>query len=178
MCTRYSLTKEGLVIAIGEIEIVIHVGARYNIAPRQKAPVIAAAGTGFSEVEMTWGWQPVWSNQLLINAKAETLTEESTFKKYLQQRCLIPADGFYEWTVGPALKLPVRFAAPSSHYTALAVKEADTPFMKEIMQGIPLVEGEKNESSVHNYIQSPQITQNTQSTTRVDMETVAFRCDE
>jgi putative SOS response-associated peptidase YedK len=112
MCARYSLTKEGLVITIGEIEIVIHVGARYNIAPRQKVPVIVAAGTGFSEVEMIWGWQPVWSKQFLINAKAETLTEESTFKKYLHQRCLIPADGFYEWTVGADLKLPIRFTMP------------------------------------------------------------------
>lgn len=109
MCARYSLTKEEITIQIGEIEVVIKIAARYNIAPRQKAPVITNAGKGVGEMEMTWGWQPIWSKQPLINAQAETLNEKSTFKKYLHQRCLIPADGFYEWT---ADKTPIRFTQP------------------------------------------------------------------
>jgi putative SOS response-associated peptidase YedK len=109
MCARYSLTKEQITILIGEIEVIIKIGARYNIAPRQKAPVIADTGKGIKEVEMTWGWQPIWSKQLLINAQSETVTEKSTFNKYLHQRCLIPADGFYEWT---ADKTPIRFTKP------------------------------------------------------------------
>jgi putative SOS response-associated peptidase YedK len=111
MCARYSLTKEAITIIIGEIEIVINIKARYNIAPRQQAPVIAEINNKIAPVEMNWGWQPVWSKQLLINAKAETLTEKNTYKKYLHQRCLIPADGFYEWT---ADKSPIRFTMPNN----------------------------------------------------------------
>jgi putative SOS response-associated peptidase YedK len=42
MCARYSLTKEGVTILIGEIEIILAIGARYNIAPKQKVPVIVS----------------------------------------------------------------------------------------------------------------------------------------
>jgi putative SOS response-associated peptidase YedK len=55
---------------------------------------------------MKWGWKPVWSRSLLINAQSETVLEKPTFKKYLGQRCLIPADGFYEWTQD---KTPIMF---------------------------------------------------------------------
>jgi len=106
MCARYSLTKEGLVIQIGEIEIVITFGARYNIAPAQKAPVIVPKHKGYEVVEMLWGWKPVWSKTLLINGQAESVLEKPNFRKHIANRCLIPADGFYEWTPD---KQPIRF---------------------------------------------------------------------
>ena len=106
MCARYSLTKEGIAILIGEIEIILAIGARYNIAPKQKIPVIASDGSKPREVEMTWGWETGFSDQPLINAKSETIASLPTFRPFLEQRCLIPADGFYEWTKD---KTPIRF---------------------------------------------------------------------
>ncbi len=106
MCARYSLTKEGISILIGEIEIILSIGARYNIAPKQNIPVIFNNGGKIQEKEMSWGWNTNFSDQPLINAKSETISSLPTFKPYLHQRCLIPADGFYEWTKD---KTPIRF---------------------------------------------------------------------
>jgi putative SOS response-associated peptidase YedK len=110
MCARYSLTKEQITILIGEIEVIINIGARYNIAPTQIVPAIVRSAKGFEPVEMQWGFKTPWSKQPLINAKAETISTTSTFKRHLDQRCLIPADGFYEWT---ADKTPIRFTFPN-----------------------------------------------------------------
>ena len=115
MCARYSITKDTITIQIGEHVITINIKARYNVAPTQKVPaIIPNLKGGFQEVEMSWGWKPVWSDTLLINAQSETVQTKSTFKKYLHQRCLIPADGFYEWTSD---KTPIRFT-----------KKNDAPF--------------------------------------------------
>jgi hypothetical protein len=72
MCARYSLTKEEITMIIGEIEVVIKIQARYNIAPKQRAPVILEVAGQLKTREMEWGWQPVWSKSLLINGYAET----------------------------------------------------------------------------------------------------------
>lgn len=93
MCARYSLTKDQLTILIGEIEVIINIAARYNIAPTQIVPAIVRAAKGFEPVTMQWGFQTPWSKQSLINAKAETLTT-TAFKQHLDHRCLIPAAGF------------------------------------------------------------------------------------
>jgi putative SOS response-associated peptidase YedK len=77
----------------------------YNIAPTQIVPVIAerAERDGRNVLACKWGLVPFWSKDpalgnKLINAKAETLAEKPSFKYALEKRrCLIPADGFYEW---------------------------------------------------------------------------------
>ena len=75
---------------------------RYNIAPTQVVPVIAERD-GRTALACKWGLVPFWSKDpalghKLINAKAETLAEKPSFKYALEKRrCLIPADGFYEW---------------------------------------------------------------------------------
>jgi putative SOS response-associated peptidase YedK len=109
MCARYSLTKEQITMLIGQIEVVINIAARYNIAPTQIVPAIVRSAQGFKPVTMQWGFKSPWSKQPLINAKAETISTTATFRRHLEQRCLIPADGFYEWT---ADKTPIRFTLP------------------------------------------------------------------
>src|ERR1035437_4478157 len=108
MCARYSLTKEQITILIGEIEVIINIGARYNIAPTQIVPAIVRNARGIETVDMQWGFKSAWSKQPLINAKAETIAT-TAFKHHLPRRCLIPADGFYEWT---ADRTPIRFTLP------------------------------------------------------------------
>jgi putative SOS response-associated peptidase YedK len=78
---------------------------RYNIAPTQEVPVVIASpgGTGRQLKMMHWGFIPPWATDRdlgarLINGRAETVAEKPTFRAaFRRQRCLIPADGFYEW---------------------------------------------------------------------------------
>ena len=121
MCSRYRLVKEKIVITIRGREIEVSVRKRYNVAPQQDMPALPP---DLLPVEMKWGWKPAWSNQLLINAKSETVLEKPTFKKQIGNRCLILADGFYEWTTD---KTPVMFTKPDEQPFCFAGLWLETP---------------------------------------------------
>lgn len=76
---------------------------RYNIAPTQIIPVVAVCEDKKRLLASQWGFVPGWAQDPLIgsrmiNARAETLAIKPAFKSsFLHNRCLIPADGFYEW---------------------------------------------------------------------------------
>jgi putative SOS response-associated peptidase YedK len=91
----------------------------YNIAPTQEAPVIVQAA-GKRTVELfRWGLIPWWAKDpaignRMINARAETLAEKPVFKDLLgKRRCLVLADGFYEWRKEGKSKVPMRFKLKS-----------------------------------------------------------------
>ena len=95
---------------------VVHVRTkpRYNIAPSQSVSVLLLDKTGLTEKEMRWGWTTNWSKQLLTNAQSETVKSKRTFvKAFEKRRCLVPADGFYEWQTVLGKKQPVRFVLKS-----------------------------------------------------------------
>jgi putative SOS response-associated peptidase YedK len=105
MCGRYKLACDGQMImeAFG-LKAVPPWSARYNIAPTQQAPVVRVDGRGEREcARLRWGLVPSWAKDLsigsrMINARAETVAEKPAFRHALRrQRCLVPADGFYEW---------------------------------------------------------------------------------
>ncbi len=87
---------------------------RYNIAPTQRVVCVLqeAAGEPLTAVKARWGLVPPWAKDLaignrMINARGETLDTKASFKKPLAtQRCLIPADGYYEWTKTETGKQP------------------------------------------------------------------------
>jgi putative SOS response-associated peptidase YedK len=86
---------------------------RYNIAPSQDVPVIVR-NEGRNEIKsMRWGLVPSWTQdatigQRMINARAETLLEKPSFKQLVAtRRCLVPADGFYEWRREGQRKVPM-----------------------------------------------------------------------
>lgn len=86
---------------------------RYNIAPTQPVPVILTAPDGKREMRlMRWGLVPHWAKDIsignkLINARVETLAQKPAFRDALKyRRCLIPADGFYEWQQPPGESTP------------------------------------------------------------------------
>jgi putative SOS response-associated peptidase YedK len=100
---------------------------RYNIAPSQPVPVVANNRNG--EVDFFhWGLIPSWAKDpsighKLINARAESLAEKPSFKNALRRRrCLILADGFYEWYRAPEArtKTPVRIQMKSGRAFAFA----------------------------------------------------------
>lgn len=89
---------------------------RYNIAPGQRAFVVV----GDDVRSMTWGLVPSWARdvrigQKMINARGETLLEKPSFRDLVgTRRCLVPADGFYEWPRATSgLKNPVYFSLKS-----------------------------------------------------------------
>jgi len=108
MCGRFSLTtnKKQLTEAFAGFEPPAELTPRYNIAPSQ--PVAVVANTGENRVDFfLWGLIPSWAKDpkignRMINARSETLAEKPSFKAaYKRRRCLILADGFYEWRKNP-----------------------------------------------------------------------------
>lgn len=115
LCGRYTLSKRDSILQRFRVVLMEYqLEARYNIAPTQKVPVIIPKLDGSRELaEMRWGLIPSWvkdlkTHKLLINARAETIAEKPSFKQALmKRRCIIPADGFYEWQVVDGKKNPV-----------------------------------------------------------------------
>ena len=106
MCGRYTLTAEGQTVAdfFGLLEEP-DLEPRYNIAPTQQIPVVLedASSEGRTLEMMHWGLIPSWSKDpsigaRMINARAETVSEKPSYRSaFKRRRCLIVADGFYEW---------------------------------------------------------------------------------
>jgi putative SOS response-associated peptidase YedK len=100
---------------------------RYNIAPRSNVPVLVCENNQTVLKEMRWSLIPSWSKDekignKLTNARAETLTEKPSFKKpFLTQRCLIPADGYYEWQRSGTSKIPFQFTLLDDRFFAWLV---------------------------------------------------------
>jgi putative SOS response-associated peptidase YedK len=85
---------------------------RHNIAPTQPVPVVIIGNGARHFHLMRWGFIPAWVKDprgfaLLINARAETVLEKPAFKNAIRRRrCLIPADGYYEWSQSETHKRP------------------------------------------------------------------------
>jgi putative SOS response-associated peptidase YedK len=85
---------------------------RYNIAPSQQILSVIQTGDGRHALYLTWGLIPSWSKEGkgIINARSETLTEKPSFRdSFKRRRCLVPADGFYEWKKEGKTKQPYYF---------------------------------------------------------------------
>jgi putative SOS response-associated peptidase YedK len=101
MCGRYTLRSHGsdkfYGVPASELPFLI---PRYNIAPSQVVPIIIERDAEREIALFQWGLIPSWSKEPkgFINARAETLEEKPSFSESFQRRrCLIPADGFYEF---------------------------------------------------------------------------------
>ncbi|MCC6173895.1 MAG: SOS response-associated peptidase [Chloroflexi bacterium] len=112
MCGRYTLTTpEELAERFGIAGLSeVRIEPRFNVAPSQSVPVIVGHDGGPALVSMRWGFQPSWMKETgqrppPINARAETLLERPMFRGAVAHgRCLIPANGFYEWMAVPGKK--------------------------------------------------------------------------
>jgi putative SOS response-associated peptidase YedK len=83
--------------------------ARYNVAPTQDVPVLRAPN---EIAQIRWGLVPSWTKEVgpapLINARGESVAEKPSFRgAFKSRRCLVPADGFYEWRLEGKLKVPM-----------------------------------------------------------------------
>lgn len=131
MCGRFTLTDPNPRRLASRFELdgsfEIDERPRFNIAPTD--PVIAIRRSEAAKNEagrLRWGLVPgVWAEKPgqrpLINARAETVASQPAFREsFEQRRCLIAADGFYEWRVGPEGKRPIWFSPPDHEIFAFA----------------------------------------------------------
>ncbi len=105
MCGRYSITTPGDVLAEAfGLDDVPELAPRHNAAPTQALPVVRAEG-GRRRLELLrFGWNP-GGGPLLINARSETAADLPAFRAaFRARRCLVPADGFFEWRALPGVK--------------------------------------------------------------------------
>ena len=114
MCGRYTLTAdaESIQLAFNLDKVDGWSGPRFNIAPSQQAPVISNRDPGQLSY-MKWGLVPSWAKDpkigyRMINARSETAAEKPSFRTaFKRRRCLIPADGYFEWAKQGKKKTPM-----------------------------------------------------------------------
>jgi putative SOS response-associated peptidase YedK len=113
MCGRYAITSapEAIRRLLGYLEMP-NFPARYNIAPTQPIPIVRVIEGQRQFALVRWGFIPSWVKDpktftLLINARGETVNDKPAFRNAMKRRrCLVPADGFYEWKRDGATKRP------------------------------------------------------------------------
>lgn len=128
MCGRYMITSS--VEALRQLfhfEERPNLAPRYNVAPTQAVPIVRRSDDGGRQLAMArWGLVPFWAKDLkvgyrMINARAETVAEKPAFRAaFKARRCLIPADGFYEWKAEAGGKQPYLIRLESSEPFAFA----------------------------------------------------------
>lgn len=112
MCARYVFFSGKAFSDDFGVAAVPDLTPRYNIAPTQVVPGVIMGPGGREFTVFQWGLVPGWAKDptigtKLINAKAETLAEKPSFRgAFKYRRCLIPADGFYEWKGPSGAKQP------------------------------------------------------------------------
>jgi putative SOS response-associated peptidase YedK len=127
MCGRFTLTRSAA-------EVAEHFGLasapvltpRFNAAPTQAVLAIRAPAGERVAVQLHWGLVPFWAKHAHdaakhINARVETLTERPAYREAAERRrCLVPADGFYEWRGARGDRQPHHIALPQRELFALA----------------------------------------------------------
>jgi putative SOS response-associated peptidase YedK len=142
MCARYVITSPAdAVRALFGYDELPNFPPRYNVAPTQPIPIVRLLDGKRSYALVRWGFLPAWvkdprSFSLLINARGESVLDKPAFRNAMRRRrCLIPADGFYEWADGtprrpyfvrPKAGGPIAFAGLWETWTGPNGEEVDT----------------------------------------------------
>jgi len=121
MCGRFVLISDLSVVAqsFGAADVSLHFLPDRNIHPGRPVPAVIGTDRGNRLASFSWGLVPFWAKDpsigaRLINARAETIAQKPAFQNaFRKRRCLIPADGFYEWKKDGASKKPFRFGLKS-----------------------------------------------------------------
>ena len=167
MWGRYVITKP--IIKSSELvktTIKVEDNDNYNAHPQQKLPIIKSYTNGKTLEAYEWGLIPSWAKQKkdfkpLINARLETLMEKVTFKKLIQtSRCVVIADGYYEWKREEKEKKPFYFTRKDNDPVFFAAIHQDNRFciitreasedIKEIHNREPLIIKENDISNFLN----------------------------
>jgi putative SOS response-associated peptidase YedK len=131
MCGRFTLTQPAYIAAKFELDNFAPVEPefyepRFNVAPTQRIVVIPTVDGERVARRMRWGLIPSWARDAkigssMINARAEGVATKPSFRNaFKSRRCLIPADGFYEWQPTPRGKQPYRIMLADGSMFAFA----------------------------------------------------------
>jgi len=117
MCGRYSITTSTEAMRrLFQFDDRPNLQPRYNLAPTQLAPIVRERDGARRLDMLRWGLLPKWSRDasgaaMMINARSETIAEKPAYREaFRARRCLVPADGFYEWQVRGKTKQPYRIS--------------------------------------------------------------------
>jgi putative SOS response-associated peptidase YedK len=166
MCGRYVITKPVTkTVDLVKTNIKVEDKDNYNAHPTQKLPIIKSYTNGRALENCDWGLIPSWAKDKkdfrpLINARLETLMEKVSFKKLIQtSRCLVLADGYYEWKRENKEKIPYYFSMVDSGLIYFAgihqnnqfciITRDATETVKEIHHRQPLI---INEEQIPDYL--------------------------
>ena len=174
MCGRYTIT-----VTLDELMTRYFIGdtsfdqyaPKFNAAPMQYIPAVIHDGRKNKLGELRWGLLPSWSKEdknaaKLINARSETLLEKASFKGLVaSRRCIIPADGFYDWKVYEGGKQPMRITMRDGRLFSMAglydswtdpsgkristctiITTAPNSLMEEIHDRMPVILGKEAEA--------------------------------
>ena len=135
MCGRYVVTKPVTKTAdLVKANIKVEDKDNYNAHPTQKLPIIKSYTNGKTIEQYNWGMVPFWAQDKkdfkpLINARLETLKDKVSFKKLIQtSRCVVLADGYYEWKREEKEKIPYYFTRTDSGLMFLAAIHQNNKF--------------------------------------------------
>lgn len=129
MCGRYMMTSPVEAMQrLFQFEERPNLPARFNIAPSQDVPIVRRRkdGTGRELALVRWGLIPPWAEEpsighKLINARAESVATRPAFREaFRKRRCLVPANGFYEWEKRGRTKQPWLIRAKDGELLAFA----------------------------------------------------------
>lgn len=132
MCGRFVVysSKERIADRFGidpsSLNIITHWEARYNIAPSTRCLIVRPSDLGWRElVSVSWGLLPHWAksaaDRRYINARGETIFEKPAFRTAARhKRCLVVADGYYEWKAAGGRKIPYFFSMRDEQPFAMA----------------------------------------------------------
>jgi len=145
MCGRYVITSPAdAVRALFDYDERPNFPPRYNVAPTQPIPIVRLADGKRAFALVRWGFLPAWVKDpktfsLLVNARGESVLDKPAFRNAMRRRrCLVPADGFYEWGaaaaggakrpyfVRPRSGGPIAFAGLWETWTGPNGEEVDT----------------------------------------------------
>ena len=156
MCSRYSRTKGQ--VKVGKTKVAIKAPPQAIIRPTDRASVIRKGSGGLEEANLRWGLIPSWAKDpkigvQCINARAETISEKPSFREAFQKRrCLVPADGFWEWETIGKKKIPWKFTRPDGAEFCLAGLWESWMSEGEPLESFTIITTSPNElvRSVHN----------------------------
>lgn len=126
MCGRFTLKNPQAVKEAFQLAAMPALAPRYNIAPSQDIAIIRFTAAGRQLDFARWGLIPAWAKDekggyATINARAETVDTKPTYRTpFKRQRCIIPADAFYEWHTEGGIKTPHHIGRKDSALFALA----------------------------------------------------------
>ena len=165
MCGRFVITNPvSKTKKIVKTAIKVEDIENYNAHPTQNLPVVKKYTNGNTLELLKWGIIPSWSKQKdfkpLINARLETIDEKISFKKHIKiHRCVVVADGFYEWKRDDNEKTPFYFMRNDKKMLYIAgiyennqfclITEQATENVKEIHHRQPVI---LNENHINNYL--------------------------